>query len=67
MCPVAQSERHDDPWLIGEPVPNVAAMVEEIVVGGGVRPCGWTTSGGDFDHLAGVLILEGDGAQVAQD
>ena len=32
----------------------------------GVRPCGWTISGGGFDLLAGVLILEGYGAEIAK-
>ena len=32
----------------------------------GVRPCGWTISGGGFDLLAGVLILEGNGAEIAE-
>ena len=33
MSPLAQSERHDAPWLIGEAVPGEAAMVEDVVVG----------------------------------
>ena len=32
----------------------------------GVRPLGWTLSGGGFDLLSGVLILEGCGAEIAQ-
>ena len=30
---MAQSDRHDAPWLIDELVPSLAAMVDEIVVG----------------------------------
>ena len=33
MCPLAQSDGHDAPWLIGETVPGEAAMIEDIVVG----------------------------------
>ena len=34
MCPVAQTDGHDFPRLADEMVPGLAAMVEEIVVGG---------------------------------
>lgn len=33
MCPLPQSERHDAPGLVGEAVPGVAAVVEDVVVG----------------------------------
>ena len=33
MCPVAQSDGHDTPWLIGEVVPGEASMVEDVAVG----------------------------------
>ena len=33
MSPLAQSDGHDAPWLIGEAVPCEAAMVEDVVVG----------------------------------
>jgi hypothetical protein len=33
MRPLAQSDGHDAPWLIGEAVPGEAAMVEDVVVG----------------------------------
>jgi hypothetical protein len=33
LGPIAQSDEHDPPGLIGEFVPCVAAMVDEIVVG----------------------------------
>ena len=33
MRPVAQSDGHDAPWLIGEAVPGEAAMIGDIVVG----------------------------------
>ncbi len=32
----------------------------------GVRPCGWTDSGCSFDRLLGVLILELQGAEIAE-
>ena len=32
MCPLAQSDGHDAPGLIGEAVPGEAAMVEDVVV-----------------------------------
>jgi len=32
MCPVAQSDGHDAPWLIDEAVPSIAAVIDEIVV-----------------------------------
>ena len=31
-----------------------------------VRPSGWTVSGGGFDRLLGVLILELYGAQISE-
>ena len=34
MRPRSQSDRHDGPGLVDEPVPSVAAMVDESVVGG---------------------------------
>ena len=33
MHPLAQSDRHDGPWLIDEAVPGEAALVEDIVAG----------------------------------
>ena len=33
MGPIAQPDGHDDPRLIDERVPGVAAVVEDIVVG----------------------------------
>jgi len=33
VCPLAQTDGHDAPGLIDEPVPSRAAMVDEIVVG----------------------------------
>ena len=33
MSPMAQPDGHDPPGLIGELVPSIAAMVDEIVVG----------------------------------
>ena len=33
MCPIAQSDGHDGPWLIGELVPSVAAVIEQVFVG----------------------------------
>jgi hypothetical protein len=30
---LAQSDGHHAPWLIDEPVPGIAAMVDEVVVG----------------------------------
>jgi hypothetical protein len=32
MRPIPQSEGHDAPWLVGERVPGVTAMVDEVVV-----------------------------------
>jgi hypothetical protein len=32
----------------------------------GVRPCGWTGSGGRFDRLPGVVILELRGAEISE-
>ena len=34
MRPIAQTDGHDAPWLIDEVVPGIAAVIEEIVVGG---------------------------------
>ena len=34
MGPIAQADGHDAPWLIDEPVPGIAAVIEEVVVGG---------------------------------
>ena len=34
MRPVAQSDGHDEPGLIGELVPRFAAVVEDVAVGG---------------------------------
>ncbi len=34
MGPVAQSEGHDRPGLVHEPVPSIAAVVEDVGVGG---------------------------------
>jgi hypothetical protein len=31
--PIAQADGHDMPRLIDEPVPGVAAMIEQIIVG----------------------------------
>jgi hypothetical protein len=33
MGPIAQAERHDSPGLIGELVPGIAAVVEDVVEG----------------------------------
>ena len=33
MRPLAQSEGHDPPWLLDEPVPGVTALVDDVVVG----------------------------------
>jgi hypothetical protein len=33
MCPLAESDGHDAPRLIDEPIPREAAMVDDIVVG----------------------------------
>jgi hypothetical protein len=33
MCPIAQADRHDGPGLVGELVPGVTAVVEDVVVG----------------------------------
>jgi len=33
MCPLAQADGHDGPWLLDELVPGVAAVVEDVVVG----------------------------------
>ena len=32
MSPTAQSDRHDDPWLLHEFVPGIAAVIEQVVV-----------------------------------
>ena len=32
MRPIAQSDGHDAPWLIDEPVPSVAVMVDYVFV-----------------------------------
>ncbi len=32
MSPIVQSEAHDALWLLGKPVPGIAAMVDDIVV-----------------------------------
>ncbi len=34
MCPFAQSDGHDGPRLIDEFVPSIAAVIEEVFVGG---------------------------------
>ena len=43
MSPLAQSDRHDAPRLIGKSVPGEAAMVEDVVVGfeDGLAPLKW--------------------------
>jgi hypothetical protein len=33
MCPLPQSDGHDDPRLVDESVPGIAAVVEDILVG----------------------------------
>ncbi len=33
MSPVAQSERHNAPWLVGELVPRMAGDIDDIVIG----------------------------------
>ena len=33
MCPPAQSDGHDAPRLIDEPVPGEAAVIDDVVVG----------------------------------
>ncbi len=33
MCPIAQANRHDGPGLVGERVPGVAAVIEDVVIG----------------------------------
>src|SRR6267143_949671 len=33
MCPTAQANRHDGPGLVGERVPGVAAVIEDVVIG----------------------------------
>ena len=33
MRPLAHSDAHDGPWLIGEAVPGEAALVEDVVAG----------------------------------
>ena len=33
MGPLSQADGHDCPWLVDEPVPGIAAMVEDIGVG----------------------------------
>jgi len=42
------------------------AALEMVHRHSGVRPCGWTGSGGGFDRGAGVAVLELDGAEIAQ-
>ncbi len=34
MSPIAQSECHDAPWLIGQLVPSIATMIDDVVVAG---------------------------------
>jgi hypothetical protein len=34
MSPISQSEAHDAPGLIGEFVPSIAAMVDDVVIAG---------------------------------
>jgi hypothetical protein len=34
MSPIAKADGHDAPWLIGELVPGMAAMVDDVVVAG---------------------------------
>ena len=33
MCPAAQPNGHDAPWLFGEAVPSEAALVKDVGVG----------------------------------
>ena len=33
MCPVAEADGHDGPGLVDEPVPGVATVGEDVVVG----------------------------------
>lgn len=33
MCPLATPDGHDALWLIDEPVPCLAAMVDDVIVG----------------------------------
>jgi hypothetical protein len=33
MCPFAQPDGHDPPRLIDEPIPGLAAMLQQIVIG----------------------------------
>lgn len=33
MCPLTAPDRHDAPGLLHEPVPGLAAMLEDVVVG----------------------------------
>src|SRR5215207_5477414 len=33
MCPIAQPDRHDGPWLVDELVPGKGAMLKNVVVG----------------------------------
>jgi hypothetical protein len=51
-CPHAHSRHHDSGVKIGRR--------------SGVRPCRWTGSSGGFDRVAGVAVLELDGAEIAQ-
>jgi transposase len=44
----------------------VGLSISEGAIANGVRPCAWTDSGGVFDLLAGVVVLELAGAQVSQ-
>ena len=32
MVPVSQSDGHDPPRLVGDPVPGLAAMVDDVLV-----------------------------------
>ena len=34
MGPFAATDRHDVPWLIDELIPRLAAVVDDVVVGG---------------------------------
>src|SRR5687767_13418484 len=33
MCPAAQADGHDDPWLLYEAVPGGTAMIEDFLIG----------------------------------
>lgn len=33
MRPISQSDGHDTPWLIGELIPSIRTMVEDVIVG----------------------------------